>query len=209
LVTKGTLEPYRMFTSRAEYRLVLREDNADLRLMDKGCKLGLIDEESFGKFSRKKKMIEDEKTRIRQKKVQPNPEVQQWLRKLGTSSLNKTVSLWELMQRPEIDYNAFSEMGFVPHNLPADVREQVEIQIKYEGYIKRQQQMIDRFKQLEETKIPTYVKYNEVPGLSTEVKEKLKKVRPLSLGQASRISGITPAAISIMLVYLRKIKCLQ
>jgi len=204
LVTKGTLEPYRMFTSRAEYRLMLREDNADLRLMEKGYKLGLVDSGDFDNLKHKKELIEEELRRVREVKIQPSPEIQDWLKKLGTKPLKNKVTLKELLKRPEVDYGACSQLNLIRGDVPDEVIEQVEIQIKYDGYIQRQQQMIEKFKRLEETKIPDSMNFCEIPGLSTEVKEKLNKVRPLSLGQASRISGITPAAISILMVYVKK-----
>lgn len=204
LVTKGTLEPYRMFTSRAEYRLMLREDNADLRLMEKGYKLGLVDSGDFNNLKHKKELIEEEFKRIREVKIQPSPEIQDWLKKLGTNPLKNKVTLKELLKRPEVDYRACSRLNLIRGDVPDEVIEQVEIQVKYDGYIQRQQQMIEKFKRLEGTKIPDSMNFCEIPGLSTEVKEKLNKVRPLSLGQASRISGITPAAISILMVYVKK-----
>jgi tRNA uridine 5-carboxymethylaminomethyl modification enzyme len=204
LVTKGTLEPYRMFTSRAEYRLMLREDNADLRLMEKGYKLGLVDSGDFDNLKHKKELIEEELRRVREVKIQPSPEIQDWLKKLGTKPLKNKVTLKELLKRPEVDYGACSQLNLIRGDVPDEVIEQVEIQIKYDGYIQRQQQMIEKFKRLEETKIPDSMNFCEIPGLSTEVKEKLNKVRPLSLGQASRISGITPAAISILMVCVKK-----
>lgn len=204
LVTKGTLEPYRMFTSRAEYRLMLREDNADLRLMEKGYKLGLVDSGDFDNLKHKKELIEEELRRVREVKIQPSPEIQDWLKKLGTKPLKNKVTLKELLKRPEVDYGACSQLNLIRGDVPDEVIEQVEIQVKYDGYIQRQQQMIEKFKRLEETKIPDSMNFCEIPGLSTEVKEKLNKVRPLSLGQASRISGITPAAISILMVYVKK-----
>ncbi len=206
LVTKGTTEPYRMFTSRAEYRLLLREDNADLRLMKKGYELGLIENDVFDSFRHKKKLIEDEIKRTEDLKIQPVPEFQEWLKKHGTSPLKNTITLRELMKRPEIDYKSLSGLGLFEDSLSDAVKEQVEIQVKYSGYILRQQQMVEKYKKLEEKKLPLSMNFNEIPGLSAEAKEKLKKVRPLSLGQASRISGITPAAISILMVYMKKIE---
>jgi tRNA uridine 5-carboxymethylaminomethyl modification enzyme len=206
LVTKGTLEPYRMFTSRAEYRLMLREDNADLRLMEKGYKLGLVDSADFDNLMHKKKLIGEELKRIEKVKIQPTSEIQEWLNKQGGTPINNTVTLKELLKRPELDYRVCSQLNLIPWNIPDDVMEQVAIQVKYDGYIQRQQQMIERFKSLEKTKIPNSINFDKIPGLSTEVKEKLNKVRPLSLGQASRISGITPAAISILMVYTKKVE---
>ncbi|MEI6126912.1 MAG: tRNA uridine-5-carboxymethylaminomethyl(34) synthesis enzyme MnmG, partial [Pseudomonadota bacterium] len=209
LVTKGTLEPYRMFTSRAEYRLMLREDNADLRLMEKGHDLGLIDNESFTQLTLKQERIEEELKRIRETKVPPAPEVQEWLSSLGTSPLKEAAALSDLLKRPEINYRAFYQLKLAPEEIPDDVIEQVEIQIKYDGYIQRQQLMIEKFKRLEGTKIPETIDYYKIPSLTAEVREKLNTIRPLSLGQASRMSGITPAAISILMIYLKKYSSTQ
>lgn len=206
LVTKGTLEPYRMFTSRAEYRLLLREDNADLRLMEKGFRLGLIDEPAYNDFKDKKEFIFNQMERISKIKVQPAPDIQKWLENIGTTPINEPVLLRELLKRPEIDYDALSRMGLVSSRLSSDIIEQVEIQIKYEGYIKRQLMLVEKFKRLEETRIPESICYDLVPNLTAEVREKLNRIRPVSLGQASRISGITPAAISILMIYLKKLR---
>jgi len=204
LVTKGTLEPYRMFTSRAEYRLMLREDNADQRLTEKGYRIGLVDGDSFKKFELKQEMIQREHKRIKDIKITPSTKIHHWLQSHGTNDIKNSVTLRELMKRPEIDYKAFHEIDLVPENIPDDVLEQVGIHVKYEGYIARQQEMIDKFRKLEGTTIPQSVDFSCIPGLSTEVKEKLHTVRPTSIGQASRISGVTPAAISILMVYLKK-----
>lgn len=205
LVTKGTLEPYRMFTSRAEYRLVLREDNADLRLMEKGYRLGLVDDSAYGHLKQKERLINDELRRIEEVKIQPVPEMQAWLQKKGSNPLKQTTAFKDLLKRPEIDYRALAELHVVPDNIPAEVLEQVEIQVKYDGYIQKQQDMIEKFRRFEKANIPQSLDFSSVPGLSAEVREKLNKVRPLSLGQASRISGITPAAISILMIYLKKL----
>ena len=204
LVTKGTLEPYRMFTSRAEYRLMLREDNADLRLTEKGYRLGLAGEASYGRFSTKKELIARELQRIESSKILPTPEIQQWLQSLGTSPLKEPVMLRELLKRPEIDYSACRALQLVPDDIPADVYEQVETEVKYKGYIDRQTLVIEKFKRLEDTRIPDGMAFDEIPGLTAEVREKLLRVRPTSLGQASRISGITPAALSILMIFIKK-----
>ncbi len=204
LVTKGTLEPYRMFTSRAEYRLMLREDNADCRLMEKGYDLGIVDKDDFDNLQFKKKLIAEELARIETTKIQPTDEIQNWLQQHGSAPLKGTLTLKELLKRPEVDYSACRRMHLAPENIPDEVIEQVEIQIKYDGYIQRQQHLIEKFKKMEKTKLPYVKNYNEVPGLSTEVVEKLNRVRPASLGQASRISGITPAAISILMIYAKR-----
>ena len=205
LVTKGTQEPYRMFTSRAEYRLVLREDNADLRLMEKGYKLGLIDESLYENLENKQIAIRSELHRITTEKVTLSPQLQQWLVAHGTVPLREPVTLYELLKRPELDYAALKEIGLVPQDLSSEVIEQVQLHVKYEGYIKRQQQLIEKFKRLEDMRIPESICYDAIPHLTAEVREKLNSIRPISLGQASRISGITPAAIAILMVYLKKI----
>ncbi len=205
LVTKGTKEPYRMFTSRAEYRLVLREDNADIRLMEKGYGLGLCEKNDYEKVRDKIENIRSDLLRVAQTKIQPTDDVQEWLKKFGSTPLKYPVVLKELIKRPEINYASFSELNMIPEDLSAEVIEQVDIQIRYDGYIQRQNQLVEKFRKLEETKISPEFDYDNISGLSTEAKEKLKDVRPVSLGQASRISGITPAAISILMVYLKKV----
>lgn len=204
LVTKGTREPYRMFTSRAEYRLVLREDNADIRLMERGYRLGLCRQEDHLIVRDKIEQIRLDLDRVSTTRVAPSSEMQHWLERHGTTPLKQTVFLKDLIKRPEINYRCFKELDMIPGFLSDDVIEQVDISIKYEGYIQRQAQLVEKFRKLEETKISSALDYDGIPGLSTEVKEKLKTVRPISLGQASRISGITPAAISILMVYLKK-----
>lgn len=204
LVTKGTQEPYRMFTSRVEHRLVLREDNADLRLMEKSYRLGLLDDASFQRLREKQNAIEMELHRITTEKVLPTPQVQCWLNKCGTTPINEPTTIRDLLKRPEIDYRALIELGCVPVNLQPDVIEQVQLQVKYDGYIKRQQQLIEKFKRLEEITIPDSISYDDIPNLTAEVREKLSSIRPVSLGQASRISGVTPAALAILMVYLKK-----
>jgi tRNA uridine 5-carboxymethylaminomethyl modification enzyme len=205
LVTKGTKEPYRMFTSRAEYRLVLREDNADIRLMEKGYRLGLCGKDDYLKVKDKMENTKADLLRVATTKIQPTDEVQEWLKKNGTTPLKYPVMLKELIKRPELSYASFSELNMLPDDLSPEVIEQVDIQIKYEGYINRQNLLVEKFRKLEKTKISQALDYDDIPGLSTETKEKLKEVRPVSLGQASRISGITPAAISILMVYLKKV----
>ena len=204
LITRGTTEPYRMFTSRAEYRLLLREDNADLRLMEKGYQLGLIEADAYLRLKNKKQDIQKELQRLEETKVQPSPEVQEWLNRLGSSALRHTVCLKELLRRPEIDYHALTELPSLAPCISESALEQVEIQVKYEGYIERQQQMVEKFKRLEQKQIPQDLNYLVVPSLSTEVRQKLNEIRPASFGQASRISGITPAALSILMIYMKK-----
>jgi tRNA uridine 5-carboxymethylaminomethyl modification enzyme len=193
-----------MFTSRAEYRLLLREDNADLRLMEKGYQLGLIEADTYLRLKNKKQEMQNELQRLEETKVQPSPEVQEWLNRLGSSALRHTVCLKELLRRPEIDYRALSELPSLAPCISPGALEQVEIQVKYEGYIERQQQMVEKFKRLEQKQIPQDLNYFVVPSLSTEVRQKLNEIRPASFGQASRISGITPAALSILMIYMKK-----
>jgi tRNA uridine 5-carboxymethylaminomethyl modification enzyme len=204
LVTKGTSEPYRMFTSRAEYRLHLREDNAELRLREKGYEVRLVKEEDYRTFVEKKKEIERTLSRISEIKVNPTQANNETLHQWGTASLKKEVSLQELLKRPEIHYSHLFAFDHDFQQLPKEVWEQVEIQVKYDGYIKRQMEQIDKFKKLEEVGFPEGFDFKSVIGLSAEVMEKLTKIRPISLGQASRISGITPAAISILMINLKK-----
>ena len=204
LVTKGTAEPYRMFTSRAEYRLHLREDNADLRLREMGYEVGLVKRENYKIFLKKKTAIEKTLSRISETKVNPTKENNEILHRWGTALLKKEVSLKDLLKRPEIHFDHLFEFDRNPESLTKEVCEQVEIQVKYDGYIKRQMEQIERFKRLEEVNFSEDFDFSSVIGLSTEVMEKLTKIKPYSLGQASRISGITPAAISILMINLKK-----
>ena len=204
LVTKGTAEPYRMFTSRAEYRLHLREDNADLRLKEKGYEVGLMRKEDYQIFLEKKVAIEKTLSRISEVRVNPTKENNEILHQWGTASLKKNSSLQEILKRPEIHFKHLFAFDHSLESLPGTVQEQVEIQVKYEGYIKRQMEQIERFKRLEEMSFPGGFDFSSVIGFTTEVMEKLKKIKPYSLGQASRISGVTPAAISILMVNLKK-----
>ncbi len=206
LVTRGTREPYRMFTSRAEYRLLLRQDNADLRLLEKGYRLGLISEQDYAGFQEKKAMIEEEKQRLRSVWVKPTPEINEILKNRSTPQLEQPASLEQLLKRPELSYADIKAMNGHRTDLPGVVEQQVEIQCKYEGYIKRQFEQVEKFKRLENKRIPEDFNYDEVQGLSRELQGRLKEVRPLSLGQASRIAGVTPAAISILAVWLEKNK---
>ena len=204
LVTKGTTEPYRMFTSRAEYRLHLREDNADLRLREKGYEAGLVGEEDYQIFLEKKSAIEKTISRLSEVKLRPTKETNETLDHLGSVSLKKESSLRELLKRPEIRFHHLSAFDGDISNLPKEVWEEVEIQVKYDGYHKRQMEQIARFQKLEDVRFPETFDFSSLIGLTTEVREKLLKIRPLSLGQASRISGVTPAAISILMVNLKK-----
>jgi tRNA uridine 5-carboxymethylaminomethyl modification enzyme len=205
LVTKGTSEPYRMFTSRAEYRLLLRQDNADLRLMERGHGLGLISGEQFDSFLKKKQSIEAEIKRIQSARLQPAA-VNPFLTGLGGAPVKEPVSLYQLLKRPEVRYENLRELS-PPHNqLSRDVMRQVEIQVKYEGYIRRQSEQAEKFKKIEEKNIPEGFLYRGMNGLSREIAEKLEEVRPLNFGQAGRIPGVTPAAISILMVAVERSK---
>lgn len=205
LVTKGTKEPYRMFTSRAEHRLILREDNADLRLVEKGYQVGIVSEERYEKFKAKKEAIEKELSRLRLSRLKPTKANIERLLKLGASPIKNAISLEELLRRPEITYQKLKELDRKFPEIPAEVAEQVEIQVKYQGYIERELDQVRRFQKMANLKIPSGMDFQQIPGLSNEVCEKLTNIRPLSLGQASRISGITPAAISILMIYLKKL----
>jgi tRNA uridine 5-carboxymethylaminomethyl modification enzyme len=204
LVTKGTREPYRMFTSRAEYRLILREDNADLRLMDKGHRLGLVDDETYHAFSKKKEEIDLERNRLKEVKIRPAPGIEDKLRELGSNPIKNVTTLEELLRRPEITYHELKAFDPSPAYLSAGVAEQVELEVKYAGYIKKQEDLVERFKRMERVRIPEDMSYQDTPGLSNEIKEKLSTIRPMTLGQATRISGVTPAAISILMVQLKR-----
>jgi tRNA uridine 5-carboxymethylaminomethyl modification enzyme len=204
LVTKGTTEPYRMFTSRAEYRLFLREDNADLRLMEKGYELGLVEERLYRNLLQKKTAIHETLGRLSSLRLSPTQKNNDILRQWGSAPLKKEISYGELLRRPEIHFEHIVSLD--PHlgDLGPEVQEQVEIEIKYEGYIRRQLEQIERFRRLEEIPFPKDFDFASLVGLSTEVREKLVRIRPVSLGQASRISGVTPAALSILMVNLKK-----
>ncbi|MGH7900936.1 MAG: tRNA uridine-5-carboxymethylaminomethyl(34) synthesis enzyme MnmG [Thermodesulfobacteriota bacterium] len=205
LVTKGVDEPYRMFTSRAEYRLILREDNADLRLREKGFRIGLVKDKDHEKYIEKKKRIELELRRLENTRVFPTKGVNEILEQLGSSPLKKPQTLKELLRRPEITYRELSYIDPDSSSLiNSDITAQIGMEIKYEGYILRQIEQVDKFKKIEHLKIPNDFLYENIPGLSKEVVQKLSRIRPVSLGQASRISGITPAAISVLMVYLRQ-----
>ncbi|RJO63418.1 MAG: tRNA uridine-5-carboxymethylaminomethyl(34) synthesis enzyme MnmG [Candidatus Omnitrophota bacterium] len=203
LTTKGTNEPYRMFTSRVEYRLLLREDNADLRLRKIGYELGLVDAQTYRYSQEKNQAINEGILRLKRIRLKPSNEINMILSKLQSTEIKKAVTLEELLKRPEITLEAFRDMGLAI-DIPDLALQQVEIEVKYAGFIKRQLSEIERFKHLERIKLPLDFEYGAIPSLSREIKEKLKKCKPLTLGQASRISGITPAAISILLIYLKK-----
>ena len=202
LVTKENREPYRMMTSRAEYRLLLRQDNADLRLTKKGYEVGLISEERYQALLRKEKEIEEETKRVEHTNIGANEKVQAFLEKLGSTPLKSGTTLGELIRRPELSYEELAEIDENRPELRADVQEQVNIEIKYEGYIQRQKRQVEQFKKLETKKIPKDIDYDDVYSLRLEAKQKLKEYEPTSIGQASRISGVSPADISVLLVYL-------
>ena len=206
IVTKGTNEPYRMMTSRAEYRLLLRQDNADLRLTPIGYRVGLISEKRYNEFKNKKEMIEEEINRLKKTMIKPTDEVNQLLRKFNSSSIDTGVKLADLLKRTEITYEILQPIDIEREDLPNEVKEEVEIQIKYEGYIKLQEEQVEKFKKLENKIIPEKIRYDEIKGLRLEARQKLDKVKPISVGQASRISGVSPADISVLLVYLEQMK---
>jgi len=205
LVTKGVDEPYRMFTSRAEYRLILREDNADLRLRESGYRLGLVSQQDYDKYMEKRDGIEKEFARLENKKVLPTPEMNEILTNLSTAKMKKPQSLKEILRRTEISYKELCIIDEESAEISgSEIADQVEMEVKYEGYIKRQLEQIEKFKKLESIKIPVEFYYDGIPGLSNEIIQKLTSVKPDSLGQATRISGITPAAISVLMVYIKK-----
>ncbi len=206
LVTKGTNEPYRMMTSRAEYRLVLRQDNADERLTEIGYNIGLVTEERYKRFVEKKNSIEIELQRLKDTKITPTKEVEEFLESLGTAPLSKPISLLELIKRPEITYRNTKELDSERHYLSEEIMNYVETAIKYEGYIQKQIKQIEQFKKLEDKKIPLDIDYNEINGLRIEAKQKLSKILPKSIGQASRISGVSPADINVLLIYLEQLR---
>ncbi|MCK5553335.1 MAG: tRNA uridine-5-carboxymethylaminomethyl(34) synthesis enzyme MnmG, partial [Deltaproteobacteria bacterium] len=205
LVTRGTNEPYRMFTSRAEYRLFLREDNADLRLREKGYRVGLVLEREYELFLKKRKAIESLTKRVSQWIINPTKENNDKLHAMGTSPVRRPTSLQEILKRPGVSFSELLQFDADLSDFDREAREQVEIHAKYEGYLKRQQEQVERFKKLENLKIPEDMDLQSITGLSAEVREKLSTLRPISIGQASRISGITPAAVSILIVNLKKL----
>ena len=204
LVTKENLEPYRMMTSRAEYRLLLRQDNADLRLTEIGYEIGLVSEERMQKVREKKALIEAEVARVKEIPIGANAKTQEVLERNGSSPLNNGTTLGELIRRPELDYEKLLDLDVEHKELPQDVIEQINIEIKYEGYIARQQKQVDEFRRVENRKLDENIDYKSISGLRLEAGQKLDKFKPHSIGQASRISGVTPADISVLLVYLSK-----
>ncbi|EEK75937.1 tRNA uridine-5-carboxymethylaminomethyl(34) synthesis enzyme MnmG [Bacillus cereus] len=209
LVTKGTNEPYRLLTSRAEYRLLLRHDNADLRLTEVGREIGLIKDERYERFTNKKLQIEQEKERLSSIIIKPRPEVQELIRNTGGSELKDGIRASDLLRRPEMTYEHIHLLVPSEVELSDEVTEQVEIQIKYEGYIEKSLQQVERMKKMENKKIPEDIDYDAISSLASEARQKLKDVRPLSMGQASRISGVNPADISILLVYIEQGKIVR
>lgn len=203
LVTKETAEPYRMMTSRAEYRLLLRQDNADLRLTDIGHEIGLIDDERYKKFTTKRSQIDSEIARLESTMVGANASIQEFLSEKGSTGLKTAASLAELIRRPELSYEAISEIDKDRRSLPDGVTEQVNIAIKYQGYIDRQNQQVMQFRKLENKRLPENIDYNEISNLRIEARQKLSLIRPENIGQASRISGVSPADVSVLLVYLK------
>lgn len=206
IVTKGTNEPYRMMTSRAEYRLLLRQDNADLRLTDIGYEIGLISDERYKKFYKKREMIKNEIERINSVNIKPTEEVNDILRENNTTILNNGIKLSELIKRTELDYKKLEKIDIERKELPIDVIKEVEIQLKYEGYIKMQEAQVSKFKKLEKKALREDIEYSNIKGLSLEARQKLDKQKPQSVGQASRISGVSPADISVLLIFLEQEK---
>ena len=203
LVTKGTSEPYRIMTSRAEYRLILRQDNADLRLTQKGRDLGLVSDERYERFTRKRDLIQNTLGLLQSRQITPVAEIQGKLAALGTPELRTGITLYDLLKRTEITYEAMRTQFDLPA-VPVLVREQIEIAVKYEGYIQKQIEQVERSSKLETKHLPEDIDYNQISGLALEARQKLNKIRPLSVGQAARISGVSPADISILMVYLEQ-----
>ena len=204
LVTKGTKEPYRMFTSRAEHRLILREDNVDLRLRSKGYKLGLISQNDYKKTIRKKEEIEKWLSFLAEKSITPSHEIDEKLKNAGTAPLRHPLRLEELLRRPEMDIGKLSLIEPLLEKIPKEVKKEIEIEVKYSGYLKREKEEVRRLQNIENMKIPLDIDYRCIPGLSREIQEKLSQIKPQTLGQASRIPGVTPAAISLLMVHIKK-----
>lgn len=205
LTTKGTQEPYRMFTSRLEYRLIIREDNADLRLRKIGFDVGLISQEEYASVEEKKAAIKKGINFLKSYRLKPTEEVNAWLEKHETTGIKKSFTLEEILKRPRVSLEDFREIDQIEFDVPEIALKQVEIEVKYSGFIQRQLKEVEKFRNLEKIRLPAHLDYTQINGLSREIKEKLSKFKPLSLGQATRISGVTPAAISILMVYLKKI----
>ena len=202
LVTKESHEPYRMMTSRAEYRLLLRQDNADIRLSAIGHEVGLIDDERYARLLKKEELIAKEIERVNHVNLGTSEAVQNLLEAYGSTPLTSGTTLAELIRRPELSYEKLASVDNARPELPYDVKEQVDINIKYDGYIKRQMRQVEQFKKLENKRIPENIDYDSIQSLRLEAKQKLNQIRPASIGQASRISGVSPADISVLLVYL-------
>jgi tRNA uridine 5-carboxymethylaminomethyl modification enzyme len=206
LVTKDVHEPYRMMTSRAEYRLLLRQDNADLRLTPIGHEVGLIDDERYERLQAKEAAIKAEISRLESMTIGGNEKVQTFLEENNSRALKTGTSMADLIRRPELSYEKVAPLDADRPQLPDDVKEQVEIQIKYDGYIRRQLLQVEKAQKMEEKKLPSDIDYNEITGLRIEARQKLDKVKPASIGQASRIAGVTPADVSVLLIYLTQKK---
>ncbi|WP_249872272.1 tRNA uridine-5-carboxymethylaminomethyl(34) synthesis enzyme MnmG [Oceanobacillus saliphilus] len=204
LVTKGTNDPYRLLTSRAEYRLLLRHDNADVRLTELGHALGMVSDDRYNKFVDKKRFVEEEKKRLSKITIKPTDEVNKMMDEVGATRLKEAIKAYDLLKRPELSYDIIERMIESNTEINLEVKEQVEIQIKYEGYIKKANEQVERMLKMEDKKVPVDIDYDDIHGLATEAVEKLKKVRPLSVGQASRIAGVNPADVSILLVYIQQ-----
>ncbi|MGO5073723.1 tRNA uridine-5-carboxymethylaminomethyl(34) synthesis enzyme MnmG [Clostridium sporogenes] len=204
LVTKGTNEPYRMMTSRAEYRLLLRQDNADLRLTELGYKIGLVKEDRYNKFRYRKKNVEDEVERLKSVQITGKREINEFLLEKGSAELKKPISLYELIKRPELDYFKVEHLDDKRPNLSDDEKEEINIIAKYEGYINKQLEQVEQFKKYEDRLIPKSINYPDIKGLRLEAIQKLEKIKPINIGQASRISGVSPADISVLLIYMER-----
>lgn len=205
LVTKGTNEPYRMMTSRAEYRLILRQDNADLRLTEMGRKIGLVKDDRYNKFLTRKNEIDSEIERLKSIQITNKKEVNEFLENLSSTTLKKPISLYELIKRPELDYRKVAHLDTERSILPDDVIDEIDIMIKYEGYIEKQMEQVDQFKKFEKRLIPEDIDYSDVKNLRTEAIQKLSKARPVNLGQASRISGVSPSDVSVLMIYIEQL----
>ena len=205
LVTKGCTDPYRMMTARSEYRLLLRQDNADERLTPLGYEIGLISKEQYDVFLEKQEKIKQEKSRIFNVTIKPSKELNEEFISRGTSELKQSQKMGELIKRPQLGYSVLEKYDEnMPEDLPLEVKEQVEISLKYEGYIKKQQQKVNAMRKLEGKKLPADVEYSCVDGLRLEAREKLNKIKPINLGQASRISGVNPADIAVLNIWLKQ-----
>lgn len=204
LVTKGTKEPYRMFTSRAEYRLLLRHDNADFRLMEKGRRIGLVTDDAYIRFDEKRAIVSRELQRLKTTRIKPSAELNAALSELGTTAIPEDITLEKLLKRPEVDYSFIAKFAPSENGMDISAARLIEINVKYEGYIQKQIETAEKMKMVESKKIPEGFDYSSIPGLSTEVRQKLAEVQPATIGQASRIQGITPAAIAILLVAVEK-----